>query len=162
VKRIITTHVAVTVGVVIIALLMLLYALLGQEVPKQIANIVLLGTAVTICVGWFPAFRRVLVLGIRNGPDRLIATVWLSWTALLIHRIYIILNDSLGYPDWLVDGPGSIIVVALIIVSGWYAVIAPITDPEIPTRFKVWDRIAIVLGSIVMSMAAIVYYTSWF
>lgn len=159
-KRIVTTHVAVTVGLTIIAAFMAAYFVWGSEPPKQLANILLLGTATTISVGWAPAFWKSIKRGLKTGTARLIATVWLSWTALLIHRIYIIINDSLRSPEWLTTGPWSILIVALITASGWYAVIAPITDPDILASEKRWDRVAIALGTIVIAAALFVYLSS--
>jgi drug/metabolite transporter (DMT)-like permease len=156
--RKLATHVAVLYGLAILTIFLGMYYAFGQDIPRQIANIVLLGTAVTICLGWFPAAQKALRNGVQEGRELIIVTIWMSWTGLLVQRVYTIANESLGRPDWLTNSPGSIIVAVLIMVSGLYAVVAPITDPEVLSREKVWDRWAIAAGAFVSVCAAIAYY----
>ena len=150
-----TPNTAVLTGLCILTLFLGMYYLFGQEIPRQIANIVLLGTAVTISIGWMPAAINAFREGIKTGSHLIVVTIWMSWSGLMIQRVYTIINESLGRPDWLTNSPGSIIVAVLIMVSGLYAVVAPITDPEVLKREKVWDHIAIVIGVIVSLVATL-------
>jgi len=153
VKRL-TTHGAALLGLA----LMTLFYTVGQEIPRQLANIGLLGASVTITIGWWPAAQRAFAEGVRTGRQLIIVTIWMSWTTLLFQRIYTIINESLDRPEWLTSSPGSIIVATLIMISGLYAIIAPITDPEVLAKEKKWDRAAILIGIMVSVCAAIIYY----
>ncbi len=153
-----TTHNAVLWGIGIMTAFLAMYYILGQEIPRQLANIILLGIATAISIGYFPSAQKAVKEGVSSGRQLIIVTIWLSWTGLFIQRIYTITNEALERPDWLANSPGSIIVAVLILISGLYAVIAPISDPDVLTREKVWDKAAITIGTLVSIIAALGYY----
>lgn len=158
-KRMLTTYNAISVGVLVLVLFLGMYAVFGQNVPRQLANILLLGTAVTISVSWFFPAMRAFKRGAGDDISKIVLTVWLSWTALVVQRVYTIIVENVpAWTDTLRESPASIIVAVLILISGGYAVVAPATGEDIPRREKVWTLIAATIGGIVMGGMVVSFY----
>jgi len=126
------------------------YIGMGQEFTKQTVNVLLLGTAVTISVSWFWPAMRAFRRGASDDVSKIVLTIWLSWTALIVQRVYTIVSDALGRPDWLIQSPAALVVAVLILIAGGYAVVAPASGEDVPKREKVWSIFATTVGGIVM------------
>lgn len=145
----------------VIAASYIMFLIMGPEFTKSTVNILVLGEAVTICITWFWAALRAFRRGGSDDISKIILSVWLAWTALIIQRIYVIIAQSYNRPEWLIDGYLSIFVVVLILISGGYAVMAPATGEDVPRRERVWTTLGATIGGVVIGAAGTLAYIKY-
>lgn len=152
---------ALIVALLVIAGSYIMFMVFGQDITKNTVNILLLGEAVTISITWFWAAMRAFRRGGSDDISKVVLSVWLAWTALIMQRIYVIILDAYNRPDWIVNSYASTFVVVLILISGGYAVMAPASGDDIPRRERVWTTLGATIGGIVIGVTSTLAYISY-
>jgi hypothetical protein len=116
---------------------------LGQLTAKWLIESLVLGVASGMCWTWrsaaFRAFRR----GGSTGTDKIILTVWLAWTMLLVQRSYVLSSGALRRPEWLTDSPVPGLIAKAIFLAGMYGLSAPAAGVEdLPKR----EQLHLIIG----------------
>lgn len=152
------THSAVLLGALAILLSIAAYYVIGRVITKLILDILLFGVAVVVCWTWFSAAVGALRGGARSAADKIILTVWGSWTALLVQRIYVLAITALTItepdgtqlrPLWLSEGPISVLVVTVVLIAGTYAAYATVSEADVPIH----ERRSILVATFVGGLA---------
>lgn len=152
---------ALLAAVSVIAASYIMFRLFGFEITKGTANVLVLGEAVTISITWFWAALRAFRRGGSDDISKIILSVWLAWTALIIQRVYVIVAQAYDRADWLVDGYMSIFVTVLILISGGYAVMAPSAGENVPRRERIWTILGATIGGAVIGAAGTLAYARY-
>ena len=79
---------------------------------KWLIDSLVLGVAAGMSWTWRSAAFRAIRRGGSSGTDKIILTVWLAWTTLLVQRCYVLSAGALKRPEWLTDSavPGLVAV----------------------------------------------------
>lgn len=143
-------YTALIVGGVALAAALVSYYVLGTVLTKLILDILLLGAAVIVSWTWAPAAFQAAKNGARSAAHKIILTVWTSWSALLIQRLYVLGLSASGRPKWLLNSPVPIVVATLILIAGGYAAYATISEPDVPIQERRHVLFASFLGGLVV------------
>lgn len=131
---------------------------IGQLTAKWLIDSLVLGVAAGMSWTWRSAAFRAIGRGGASGTDKIILTVWLAWTTLLVQRCYVLTTGALGRPEWLVDSFVPGLVATLIFLAGMYGLSAPATGSEdLPRR----EQLHLIIGWFITGAVgggAIVYF----
>lgn len=141
-----TNAAALIAGLATITIALIAYAFVGVEPPKQLGYVLLFGVAVGISISWAPAAVRSIKRGASDDHSKIILTIWLSWTALVVLAAYANLLFWLQRPKWLVDSPISLMVVVFMLIAGGYALVAPASGENTPKRERIWTITSAAIG----------------
>lgn len=103
---------------------------IGQMTAKWLIDSMVLGVAAGMAWTWRSAAFRAIRRGGSSGTDKIILTVWLAWTTLLVQRGYVLTLNAMDRPQWLVDSFVPGLVATLIFLAGMYGLSAPATGAE--------------------------------
>lgn len=131
---------------------------IGQLTAKWLIDSLVLGVAAGMSWTWRSAAFRAIKRGGASGTDKIILTVWLAWSTLLVQRCYVLATGALGRPDWLVESFVPGLVATLIFLAGMYGLSAPATGAEdLPRR----EQLHLIIGWFITGAVgggAIVYF----
>ena len=134
----------------------------GYEFTTHVLNVIILGVAVTVSMSWTPAALRAIQDGANGGANKVILAIWLSWTALIIQRIYAFALTVMGRPNWLVESVCGPLVITCLIVAGSYAAYSTVSESEVPQVERQWVLLSTLAGGICMGvLGTIFYFTGW-
>lgn len=136
------------------------YFVFGLYWTKLVVDTLLLGAAIIVSTTWFTAALDAFRAKAVDAGDKIVLTVWITWTAILIQRLYVIVGTALDRPQWWVDSPGSITVTTLVLIAGAYASYATVGDAHVPIRERRFVLMATFIGGLVVGgtlVAAIVF-----
>jgi hypothetical protein len=125
----------------------------GAETVKFFVDALLLGVSVMLCWTWGPAALRALLNGGHGDVAKIVLTIWLAWTALLVQRVYVISMALLGRPQWLLDSPAAGLIATIILIAGCYALLAPSAGGDVPKQEVRNLIIGVALGGVVVGVA---------
>ncbi len=139
------------------------YFLLGSQSAKLIIDALVLGASVTIFLSWGRVAMGALIRGAHSGEDKIVLTIWLAWTVLMIQRVYVIVYAIMGKPEWVMELPIGGVISTLIFLSGMFAVFAPVT-PELgsTTPLPRSILIACTVGAFVSGVIVAAYFLRGF
>jgi hypothetical protein len=149
------THAAVLLGFLAVGICLAAHYVIGQELTKLYLD-VLLGASVIVSLTWFPAARDAIRRGANTAGDKIILSIWVSWTALLVQRIYVLGVSITTDPitgqraDWLVTSPAATVVAALILVAGAYTAYATVSDARVPIHERKFVLTATFIGGLIV------------
>lgn len=129
------------------------YYAVGPWVAKWIADSLILGVAFGMSWTWGPAAFRSLGRGAIDGADKIVLTIWLAWTVLLLQRAYTMSVAALDDPFWLTSSPVPQLIATLIFLAGVYGLVAPVNaERQLPRREMIvvvsgWFLTGIVTGA---------------
>lgn len=138
----------------IIATYMATYLIVGAELSVLAVRFLLLVIAVIVGISWLPAAISAMRGGVRSAADKIVITVWGSWTLLICSSIYAVLNIVLEQPAWLTNSPALGIILTMFFMMGLYAAYATLSAEVLPKQEKVWLLISTFLGGTVMGAVA--------
>lgn len=143
-------YLAVILSVLMVIAYLLFDWLVGTGPAKVTIDSLTLGVGLVIMYSWGSAAISAIRTGIRKDSSKIVLTIWLSWTVLVIQRIYVLIYTIIGKPDWLADSffPGLITV--LIFIAGMYAIVAPVQTDPTPRR----QVISLVVSGVVAGLVA--------
>lgn len=157
--------VVLAVGALVTALLA--YFIFGPYWTKLVLDVLLLGAAVVVSLTWLSAAVEAVKNGARDAGDKIVLTVWVSWTALLGQRIYALVvsflranNPQSSTATQLMESPIPIMVGTLILIAGAYASYATVAETHVPLREQRYVLIASFIGGMVVGgtlIAAILF-----
>lgn len=159
-RSVVTRFAAIWLSILALGIYIVAYYTIGSDSTQQLVNLLLLGVAVTISASWWPAAMRALKRGASDDVSKVILTVWLAWTSLVVQRVYVIAVSFLDRPVWLANTPLSGIVAMFILIAGAYAIAAPVSSKDTPNKEKTWTLAAIIVGLvfIVAAVASIIMH----
>lgn len=137
-------------SVAIIATYLATYLIVGAEISVQAVRFLLLVIAIIVGISWLPAALSALRGGVRSAADKIVITVWGSWTLLICSSIYAVLNIILEQPKWLENSPALGIILTLFFMMGLYAAYATVSVEAMPKQEKIWLLVSTFLGGGVM------------
>lgn len=167
--RRIKANAAVLLGALGIVLAVGSYYTAGQQFTKLVLDILLFGVAIVVFGTWFFAALDALRNGAKTASDKVILTVWGTWTAVLVQRIYVLVITALSTtnaegvvtrPLWLTDSPVSVFLVALFLIAGLYAAYATVSEADVPVQERRSVLIATFVGGLavgVVGTAAVIF-----
>jgi hypothetical protein len=141
------SHAAIWLAGLAILMDLAFFYTLGVTTLALILNILVLGVAVVASLSWTPAAISAFRNGAAHADDKVILSVWGSWTVLLLQRIYVLgitiasetkPDGTVVRPAWLVESPINSLIVTLIIIIGCYASYATVTEAGAPKRERSW------------------------
>lgn len=107
------------------------YATFGAQ-AKFVVDALLLAVSIIISCTWAPAAWRALRRGASDDVGKVVLTVWLAWSALLIQRVYVIVLAATGLTAAAANSPFPGLIATIILVAGAYAVLAPSEGEGVP------------------------------
>lgn len=117
-----TRNIWLSVFAVVVSILT--YYALGTWVAKWIVDSLVLGVAAGMSWTWTRAARRALVKSEPDGSDKIVLTIWLAWTVLLVQRVYTLSVNALDRPDWLTASLAPQLIATAIFLAGYYGLTA--------------------------------------
>lgn len=150
--RFISNKLALVLSSVTVLAYLLMYWGLGYTPAKYTIDSLTLGVGVVITWTWGSAALAAVKDGIQKPSSKIILAIWLAWTVLILQRIYVLVWNLDGQPDWLQNSPISGVITTMIFLAGMYAVIAPTQDEDTP-RMEIYSLIiGTAVGSIIVGV----------
>ncbi len=141
-------YTAVILGALVLIAALAAYYVVGLYWTKLVLDIMLFGLAAVICLTWWPAAMSAFTGGARIAADKVILTVWLTWTAIFIQRSFVLISTYMERPTWLTESPFPVMIVSVGVIAGAYAAYATVSETEVPIQERRQVLIATFVGGI--------------
>lgn len=151
--RFISNKLALVLSLATICAYLLMYLGLGYTPAKYTIDSLTLGVGVVISWTWLSAAIGAIKDGIQKPTSKIILTIWLTFNVLILQRLYVLVWNLVGQPDWMQNSPISGVITTLLFIAGMYAVIAPTQDDDNTPRVETYSiMIGTALAGIVVGI----------
>lgn len=134
----------------------------GASAAKYVVDTLTLGVGIIIFWTWFPAAMDALFNRVSEGSDKIVLSIWLAWTILILQRLWALWVRLADNPPWAADYWVPGVITIMLFTSGFFAVVAPITGTSIPRREVMYVTISSLVVGIIVGIVLGMYITTQF
>jgi len=158
-KRLVTNYVALTLTVLAVLAYVVLYWAIGNVTAKLIVDGLAIGVGFVIMYTWGPAAISAIRHGVQKDSSKIVLTVWMIWTIVVVQRVFVIVSTFLGNPPWLINSVIPGVIVTLAFVAGMYAAVAPVqTDSPMESKKELINLIIAAVLGLAVATCVVMFY----